>query len=267
MKIRFFLIFIFIGNIIYATPQSHDAILYNGKRYWLLTHPLEGYFLEHPDKRPEGGVTSAQWRGYNALFGISQNKLYAISINVNGKNVIEECLGESPDVYLNWWNGMLEIIDGEIVYPGNYGIGVIYEYYKLIEIKNGNIVREYRLNSSQYKKYDDIDFELYIKTRKINENPELSEIFENRAIKEYEEIINELNDRILPNELVEYIFIKYDLNEKFNNKIEINSQDNIENKYYSKINKKVYIIIIGGVIGIIGIILLIKKIGKMHNVA
>jgi len=102
---------------------------------------MEGYFYRNPDKRPEGGVMSSQWRCYNALFGISQNKFYAISINVRGKNVIEECLGEMPDVYLNWWSGMLEIIDGEILDSGYYGLGVIYEYYKLIEIEKGNVVR------------------------------------------------------------------------------------------------------------------------------
>lgn len=268
MKIRICLFFVFfiVGSIIYATPQSHDALLYEGKRYWLLNWPLERYFFKYPDKRPKGGVTSAQWRGYNALFGITQNKLFAISINVNGKNVIEECLGELPDVYLNWWNGMLRLIDGEVLDRGDYGLNVVYEYYKLIEIEEGNLIREYRLDSVQYKRYDDITYELYKKTDEFKENLELYEI----ETKEYDEIFIQLNDGSLPKELVEYIINSYDLNSKLNSDLEIINQNETGKEYNIKINKNPYILIIIGLISSIlgiGILLLIKRYLIKHNVA
>jgi hypothetical protein len=266
MKIRICLLFTFfiIGSIIYATPQTYDAILYNGKRHWLLNYPLERYFFKYPDKRPKGGVSSMQWRGYNALFGISQNKLFAISINVGGKNVIEECLDELPDVFLNWWDGMLILIDGKILDHDYLGLE-IYEYYKLIEIEKGNITREYRLDNEQYKKYDDITYELYKKTDEYKENLELYGI----TTKEYDEIFLQLNEGSLPNELVEYIINRYDLNSKLNIDLEKINQNEIENNYNIKINTNPYNIIIGLFVSVfgIGIVLLIKRYLKKHNVA
>jgi len=129
------------------------------------------------------------------------------------------------------------------------------------------LLGEYRLDNNQYKKYSDIEFDLYIKNR-LNENPELSERFENIKTREYEQIINELNDGVLPNDLAEYLFNEYDLYKKLN-KSEIISQDDIANMHYSKLNKKVFIfIIIGGMIGIVGITLLkfiYKKLTDKYN--
>lgn len=256
------IIFLLIGHIIYATPQSHDVLLHNGEYYSLLNYPLEEYFMDYPEKRPEGGVASAQWRGYSAFFAINQNKLYAISINVGGINVIKECLGEPPDVYLNWWNGILRLIDGDIIDWELYGL-VKYEYYKLIEIINGDVINEYRLNSDQYEKYSDIIYELYKK-----ENEEyLQSLEKDFVFKEYSEIFDELNDGLLPKGLVNFIINEYELKEKIN--IKTNSSNineiNVSSENESGKNNKLKILI-GGILFIgMGIFIYFRI--KKHNIA
>ncbi|MDR2972229.1 MAG: hypothetical protein LBU83_09925 [Bacteroidales bacterium] len=246
-------ILILYGNTIYATPQFNDSLLYNDKEYQLLSWPLEGYFFENPDKRPDD-VFSAQWRGYHADFTIKNNKLYVLGIYARGKNLISEIFDGLSEVYLNWITGLLMMPDGELLDPGHYGLGVIYEHYKFIEIENGTLIREYRINSEQYKKYENINYELYKKTEEYEEFIKKYESdIESEEPMEYKEIFNELNNGILPNELIEHLIKKYELNKI----IELINQNNIENENILKPNKIVYMLIIGVIICLIGISLIL----------
>jgi hypothetical protein len=281
IKILFFINYLLIVNMVYATPQATDELLYNGNRYSLLQFPLESYFFKYPKKRPEITMSSAAWRGYRALFEIKSNKLYVININnmyFDGKNVITKCFNGLSDVFLNWWNGILIIPDGEL--SDSYKMESIYErlqhydFYKFIEIKNGNVIKEYKLNNNQYRKYYSIIDDLYTKTEIF------TELFWEDLEKEYDDIINELFDGILPDDLVEYIITNYKIDTSFfdylpvifynDNTATPYIQEHLDEKLRNKNIKLLFLI--GRIIGIIGIITIMlivikRRRKKMHNVA
>lgn len=203
LKILLFSICFLIADIVYATPQETDQLLFNGDKYSLLQFPLEGYFVKNPHKRPELPTWTSRWRGYSALFEIKQNKLFVINMN-NSFN---------SKVYIDWWSGMLIIPDGKLLEsdePVSYYVRLkYYEYYKFIEIKNGNVINVYMLNNVQYRKYDAIISDLFEKTEVFKK------IYGEWETKEYSEIYSELNDGVLPNEIVKYVTNNYKITTKF----------------------------------------------------
>ena len=296
LKIQLYFLCFSIVGIIYATPQSPDELLYNGEKYHLLQSPLEGYFFENPHKRPEA-VSTGEWKGYHAVFEINQNKLYVITINENDDrsiNVITNYFNELNKIFLNQWSGMLIIPDGKYLTLPNgkslelldkeileyYGREIIYErlkfyeYYKFIEIKNGNVINEYRMSNEQYRKYESIIDNLFTKTK------EFKEIFGEWAEvnKEYDEIYSELNDGVLPIEIVKYIKKNYKVTTSFKYYLPVIYYNNFmstpliqeyaeNNLGNNKANSIYRIIIIVGIICIILILIFIfnKKIKLMSN--
>jgi hypothetical protein len=153
----------------YATPQESDIIIYNGERYSLFVNPMEEYFYEHPDRYTFEPLITTNWRGYIATFKIIQNEFFVIRIDVNGANVTKECLDGLDKMKVNWYSGLLVIPYGELIEYVHLGYASIYEHYKLIEIRNGNFIKEYYLNGNQYKIFREADFELWRNTKEYTE--------------------------------------------------------------------------------------------------
>ncbi|MDR1251050.1 MAG: hypothetical protein LBK62_02675 [Treponema sp.] len=163
-------------------------------------NPMETYFNKFPEKRPPMPHT-ALWRGYVATFEIIQNELWVIDIEkyeseiIDGKysskyvSIINQCLDGKDRMKVDWFNGLLVLPQGELVDYVHMGYGSTYEYYTLIEIENGNYLREFNLNNEQYTKYRNAQYEIYKRTE------------------EYREIFDQLNDGTMPEEMLEY-FIK-----------------------------------------------------------
>jgi hypothetical protein len=156
-------IFLVIVSLeIYASEQDPDLLVYNGKEYEIGVYPMETYFKVHPDKRPENTVTnSALDRGYRAKYEIINNELILIDIeiwisdidieaqrfNFYWQSVLEKYFGNR--IKMNTFTGNIYLFNGEET--GVYrGFTPIYEYYKILEIENGNFIKGYDQDCYEY---------------------------------------------------------------------------------------------------------------------
>jgi len=140
-----------------ASEQYPDLLVYNGKEYEIDIYPspIETYFKVHPDKRPENtGTSSALDRGYRAKYEIINNELFLIDIeieifdidivnqrfNVYWQSVLEKYFGNR--IKMNTFTEKIYVFNGKET--GIYiGFTPIYEYYKILEIENGNYITGY----------------------------------------------------------------------------------------------------------------------------
>jgi hypothetical protein len=161
------IIFMIFGTInLYATAQFPDKIIYEGEIYDLNVNPLEPYFRLYPEKRPRGRITStALWRGYIATFEIVNNELLLKDIEIEvrtepfpsfrteWKSVINEFLLENYIHKIDWFVGLLIIPNGELINYVHMGYESTFEKYILIEIENGNFIKEYKVDHMEYIRF------------------------------------------------------------------------------------------------------------------
>jgi len=200
-KYLFLILFLFHGLSLFATAQYPDIIIYNGKEYDLIVNPMEIYFENFPERRPQASLRStALWRGYIAAFEIIQNELWIVDIKIEVRtsdigakkftsewvSVIKECLDGNSRMKVNWYNGLLIIPYGEMVNYVHMGYASTYEKYFILEIHNGNLKRELNMDYKQFLEFREKQFELYKKTEeyrlfieRIRRNNETEEEIEN----------------------------------------------------------------------------------------
>jgi hypothetical protein len=172
-----FLVFVIFSSTVFGTAQSPDIVIYKGEEYRLLNNPLENYFQQYPDKRPKGGtISSANWRGYVAKFEIIEDLLYLVEIEILVEyteneekaykfvNVLNEVFPDEDFIKIDWVSGLLVLPYGEIVDYVHMGYASLYEHYILLEMDNGILKNETQLNSREYKKYREKQFQVYKKT-------------------------------------------------------------------------------------------------------
>ena len=178
-KYLFLILFIFQGLFLFATAQYPDKIIYDGRKYDLIVNPMEIYFNNFPERRPQASLRStALWRGYIATFEIIQNELWIVDIKIEVRtsdigakkftskwvSVINECLNGNSRMKVNWYNGLLITPYGEMVNYVHMGYASTYENYFVLEIHNGNLKRELNMNYRQFIEFREKQFELYKKT-------------------------------------------------------------------------------------------------------
>jgi hypothetical protein len=106
-KYIIFSIFFFQSFLLFATIQEPDILLYNGREYRIWEEPMEIFFEQFPEKRPEWSRTNL-WRGYVATFEIIQNELWVIDIkNSQNISIINEILDGRDRMKIDWYNGTL----------------------------------------------------------------------------------------------------------------------------------------------------------------
>lgn len=188
MKIRLFiLVFIFSVGKIFATAQTPDKIIIDGKQYDLLNNPLEHFFTSHPKLDPIYGgkikmfnkyknkpypipFSTGNYRGYIATFKIENNvlKLFDIKIqNIESEkrgyiSVYKELFGDKQ-ISLNYY-GILIIPIGDFLDSANFGYSYLFSEYKLITIKDDKVEKSKDLNKDDYLKFKLIQFIEYKKT-------------------------------------------------------------------------------------------------------
>ena len=170
-----FLLFIISVNI-YATAQYPDKIIYKGIEYDLFVNPLEAYLSENPGKRPRSNMAStALWREYVATFEIVNNELYLKDIKIEIStgdilrtewvSVLLEFLNGQPNFKIDWFSGLLVIPYGRLINYVHMGYGSTYENYILLEIEDGNFIRENRMYYVEYVQYRERQYQVFKRTQ------------------------------------------------------------------------------------------------------
>lgn len=169
---------LFLGLNIFATAQSPDIIIYNGKEYSLHSNPLEVYFKNNPDKRPQSGVMSTDLRrGYIATFEVKENQLFLKDIEIQyydttseesskykWRSVINEVFPDQKDIKIDWLTGLLVLPFGELVNYVHLGYGSTYKNYILLEIDKGDLKQEMKFGYKEYEKFKTKQFQAFKKT-------------------------------------------------------------------------------------------------------
>ena len=163
-----------ISVSIYATAQYPDKIIYNGIEYDLFVNPLEAYLSINPDKRPRSNlISSALWRGYIATFEIVNSELYLKDIKISTGDmqktewvsVLPEFLDGQPNLKIDWFSGLLVIPHGKLINYVHMGYASTYENYLLLEMENGNFIRENKMHYIEYVRYRERQYEAFKKTQ------------------------------------------------------------------------------------------------------
>ena len=160
MKVIFIMmLFLFFHNtILFSTYQAPDTLIYNGVRYRLHTPITNRYFVQHPEKRPTSqnvSVSSANWRGYFATYELIDDEVWITYISIGARrNLVSEIFDGKDRAKVYWFTGRLiasygdwaEIHESHMTVP-------LFENYLLIDIRNGNFVREARLTTDEFNLY------------------------------------------------------------------------------------------------------------------
>ena len=199
------IVLFFLSFSLFATAQFSDILFLNGKEYSLHSNPLEEYFEEYPDNRPETeSRCSALWRGYVASFEIKNKKLILKDIKImididNWKSVKRDFLEKDKtkdedeyykedykpvkltwyqkfiaettqkDFVLDWFTGVLVLPYGKILNYVHMGYGSTYENYILLEVDEGKLIKEMKLNAKEYQLFREVQFSEFKKTKKYKE--------------------------------------------------------------------------------------------------
>lgn len=200
-KLAFIVLFLglFLAQAM-ATGQIADKIIYNGETYSLFTNPLEPFFEQHPDLRPEC-TNTACWRGYVATFEIRDNQLVVKDVVIPhfdraDSSIFKGLFPEQEKVVVTWMSGILTLPCGELVNYVHMGYGSTYERYKLIQIDKGNLVQERDFTMQEYEDYRMAQYKAFQKTKKYKE-----------AVKEFRQ--SEFYDEQMEKMLDDFIFSFY----------------------------------------------------------
>lgn len=165
------------------TAQRSDIITYKGTEYRLNSNPLEHYFEQFPDKRPQSGIVStALWRGYIAYFEIIDNQLYVtdIKIQVQDKkskedykiklvSAFKEVFPNKKKFKIDWYSGILILPHGDLIQYVHMGYASTYSKYWLIEIDKGNVNETRFYTNKEFIEFKNRQFEQFKKTEKYKE--------------------------------------------------------------------------------------------------
>lgn len=149
------------------TQQIRDSLHYKGKKYSLNNEILEYFFKEFPEKKPKNiGSFSACWRGYVADFEIKNNELIIKKIRWMFSKESEDhhrtLKNIFPDDKYNWFSGLIRIDDFRGKYDDEDDEEGIYE---LLEIRDGNFIRHWKLNFVDFNDFKKIIFTNYKTTK------------------------------------------------------------------------------------------------------
>jgi hypothetical protein len=166
LTIFLYILFTTVSINLYATAQVPDIIILEGKKFELHTNPLEAYFSIYPEKRPKNNMKwSSLWRGYRATFEIVNKELFLKDIEIQiltgnipenykseWKSIFNEYINDVSILRMNWYTGLLIIPNGKLINYVHMGYESTYENYIIIEIENGVLLKEYRIDYREYEK-------------------------------------------------------------------------------------------------------------------
>jgi hypothetical protein len=172
-KLFTFILILGLAINLFASGQIPDKIIYKGNNYKLLSFPLDPYFKIHPEKLPKIGIVSTGlWREYIATFKLTDNQLFVEDIQILSsventyKSVLNEIFPNKRFIKANWFSGLIVVAYGNAT---TKAVGwTIYENYVVLEVNNGNTVKEKQFNYNQYEEFKDEQFKFFKKTEEYN---------------------------------------------------------------------------------------------------
>lgn len=132
-----------------ATWQSRDRIIIDEKEHRLDADPLGQYLWlnEKTDYFESEERSSACWRGYQARWTISEDKLFLLSIERCPKEIeadLKDLFGDgsSKPLFANWYSGYLTVTDGDVLFYDPSSYHEIRESYAIYQVDSGKVVRK-----------------------------------------------------------------------------------------------------------------------------
>ena len=176
-KIFNFLLTFFFSVTVFGTAQISDIIIYNGKKYPLINHPMQVYFDQYPDKFPTGGlILTSNWRRYIAKFEVINKQLFLIDIEIfvedtlneeypiKLKSVMNEIFPNQKVLKIDWMAGLLVLPYGKLINYVHFGYNSTYEHYLLLEFQKGNLVKKRHLTNKEYVIFKEKQFQFFKNT-------------------------------------------------------------------------------------------------------
>jgi hypothetical protein len=154
-----------ITALAFATAQTPDRLVIEGREEPLHANPLEPFFKRHPERRPKSEwISSALWRGYIADFTIEGGMLYVRDIRIESTeddrqdrriwiSVIEKVFSEKEERRLTWFTGFLVLPRGNMTAYVHMGYASAYERYRLILIRDGQVVADGDFSAAELEEY------------------------------------------------------------------------------------------------------------------
>ena len=162
----------------WATAQTPDVLLMNGRKYSILTNPLEPFLVFQPEKRPTSEITSTGlWRGYLATWTIDAGRLSLSKIEIldrkhtdddsfetEYRDVTDVVFPGQQAVVADWFSGHIVIPTGKLVEYVHMGYASTYKKYLLLRIEHGAVAKECRLKRTQFEAFRDAQFAAFTQT-------------------------------------------------------------------------------------------------------
>lgn len=171
------LVFLLFISTVSATWQIPDVLIFEGKEYSIFNELLEPYFKKYPERNPkdEDYRCSANWRGYKAIFEVSNGEIVLKDIfkNACDRSTVSEIKKAVPDgkpLKIDWFSGVLTSMNGKN--PGDsYSIDFLYSFerYSMFEIENGRLTTAKHFDNKGFQKFKTEQFEKYKKTEAFRE--------------------------------------------------------------------------------------------------
>jgi hypothetical protein len=161
----------------FATGQVPDYLIIDKDTLMIHSNPLESYFKKYPI--PNNLITSrssGNWRGYIAYFKFKDNNLVVENIykkefdkklngvyKINLVSIYKDIFAEQIDFPCDFYSGLLICPYGEMLEYVHMGYSSTYEFYKLIEINSGKLIKSKEMAGIEFNNFKK-EYYKYFKT-------------------------------------------------------------------------------------------------------
>ncbi len=176
MRFRALLLLMIVGVLgasqARATWQISDILIYEGKEYPILNTMMSSYFDKYPDRDPKDdsqGRCSGSWRGYQAVFEVSEDVIYLKDIFSDPcrerKSVLKKVTPDGKRLAIDWYTSFVTSVGGDnpaYVYSDEFLDS--FEKYAFFQVDGGRISKVRQFDNKGYREFKKRQFEGYKKT-------------------------------------------------------------------------------------------------------
>lgn len=181
----FNLFFLVISTGLFASEQSADLIIYEGKEYLIYDYLMETYFANNPNKKPKSNVISTGLRrGYEATYEIKENQLYLkdiivwvsdtteIGFNPRPVSVLNQFFKDGETLKIDWVTRVLALPYG--IRKGNKYLFLdynqpCYSKYILFAFEKGRVTASKKVRQRAYLQFYKKQLDAFKKSEAYND--------------------------------------------------------------------------------------------------